>query len=477
MKARAILLNLIRIFSLAVLVLVFVQAPVLAQPAPQLVKYWPYRVDDAAVSADGRYAAAINQTTLVYFRVGDTTPRWVFHSSSMLHVMDILAVEMSANGEYVMIGCGDASGNGGISYFNESTSKTGVVTNATWTHWFLKSQGRIERGCTAMSDDGEVVAVAGTGNYVYYFSSCTLKIGEKEAFGHTGGFIDWSSSILTFSGELDCLAMTPQAGYVVAGGYLGNSSSYIIYLNSTGGLVWQYVGQNGTIQDIAISEAGSAVFAGYVHNVTHTTFSYGVLYWKNSFNLRGDNPPPSWWSNKTGLFGWHMCVDVSGDGNTTAAGDQQLSTYSVWFNSLNLSGENDLPDISAGLPTWDLAISRDGHVLAASVITPTDRPELLWMNLKDSSQHFFALDNPGKIVSISTDGNVIGVAGAVVDSLYILAGQQPTPMPVGGFDVPPNYLAVLLGLVGPWIIVAVAIAAVIAVVAKKTRKHSDDKIT
>jgi hypothetical protein len=42
-------------------------------------------------------------------------------------------------------------------------------------------------------------------------------------------------------------------------------------------------------------------------------------------------------------------------------------------------------------------------------------------------------------------------------------------MPVGGYDVPPNYLAVLLELVGPWIIAAAASAAVIAVVVKKLK--------
>lgn len=313
------------------------------------------------------------------------------------------------------------------------------------------------------------MAVAGTGNYVYYFSSCTSKRGERETSSHTGGFIDWSTSILTFSGELDCLAMTPQAGYIVAGGYLGNRSSYVIYLNSTGGLLWQYVGQNGTVQDIAISTAGSAVFAGYVHNVTQTTFSYGVLYWKGSTGLRGDNPPPSWWSNKTGPSGWHMCVDVSGDGNTTAAGDQGSSTLSIWFNALSLSGEHDLPDYSAGLPTLDVAISRDGRILAASVIHPSNGPELLWKELESGNESSFALDSPGKIVSVSSDGSVVGVAGGMEDSLYILAQQQPTPLPVGGFDVPPNYLLVLLRLVGPWIILAAASAAVITVTVRKAK--------
>ena len=47
---------------------------------------------------------------------------------------------------------------------------------------------------------------------------------------------------------------------------------------------------------------------------------------------------------------------------------------------------------------------------------------------------------------------------------------------VGGYDVAPNYLAVLLGFAGPWIIAVAASAVAIAVVVKKVRRRGSDTI-
>jgi hypothetical protein len=68
-------------------------------------------------------------------------------------------------------------------------------------------------------------------------------------------------------------------------------------------------------------------------------------------------------------------------------------------------------------------------------------------------------------------GAPFGGGGQPADQPY----PPPTSMPVGGFDVPPNYLLVLLELVGPWIAAVAASAIVVAVVIKKTRSSGRGK--
>jgi hypothetical protein len=83
------------------------------------------------------------------------------------------------------------------------------------------------------------------------------------------------------------------------------------------------------------------------------------------------------------------------------------------------------------------------------------------------------------ILSMSADGSVVAVGGGPAeetDSLTLVGVRTvPTSMPVGGFDVPPNYLLVLLELVGPWIAAVAASAIVVAVVIKKTRSSGRGK--
>jgi hypothetical protein len=407
-------------------------ALVLAQPTLELLNYWSYSVSDVAVSADGQYVAAINQTALLFFSVDSPSPRWIFDPSNMTQSMDILAVEISADGQYVMIGYGGGSDNGGVSYFNESTSRNGVVQDPTWTHWFLKSAGAIARDCTAMSDDGEHVTVAGTGNTVYCFTNCTSKSGERASVGGgLEGFIDWYNT--TIAQELICLDITPDGRYIAAGGYLSNSSLYVAFLDSeTESMSWQFVGQNGTVQDIAASDNGSTVFAGYsYYDTILSEFGYGVSYWNASSSLLGDNPAPSWWwDTQPEPADWKISVAISSNGDRVVSGDQEYTTFNIWSNATTLSGET-FPPISWGTPTLDLAISGNGEILAVSEYSgiPEESPSLFVYNIEDENGASFDLSGPCELVSMSSNGEIIAVAGEEA-SLYILRLGEVVPFAI-----------------------------------------------
>lgn len=51
------------------------------------------------------------------------------------------------------------------------------------------------------------------------------------------------------------------------------------------------------------------------------------------------------------------------------------------------------------------------------------------------------------------------------------------PIGVGGYDVAPDYLAVLLGLAGPWAIAVTASAVTIALIIRKSRRRGSDTTT
>ncbi|MFP3950608.1 MAG: hypothetical protein ACLFVP_00465 [Candidatus Bathyarchaeia archaeon] len=148
------------------------------QEVIEVIDYIPYDIVDVAVSADGNYVAAVSHTHLMYFSVENKSIQWTFnvteaHNQSYIsHLLDILTVKISSNGIYVAIGYGESGSayiDGGVSYFNESTKRNGDVIEPTWTSWFVKTNGRVDRKCLDISDDGESVTVSGTGTSIYFF--------------------------------------------------------------------------------------------------------------------------------------------------------------------------------------------------------------------------------------------------------------------------------------------------------------------
>jgi hypothetical protein len=118
----------------------------------------------------------------------------------------------------------------------------------------------------------------------------------------------------------------------------------------------------------------------------------------------------------------------------------------------------------------DVAISRDGSIIVATT-TASGPAEVYFFTSSHNLIGSLALQLPNDyILSISGDGSVVAVgggSGSEADSLTV-AGVRSV-LPVGGFDVLPNYVLVLLELVGPWILAMAASIAVIAFVVKKTR--------
>jgi hypothetical protein len=117
--------------------------------------------------------------------------------------------------------------------------------------------------------------------------------------------------------------------------------------------------------------------------------------------------------------------------------------------------------------------------MATATTTGSGPAEVYFFTSSHTSIGNLALKLPSDfILSMSADGSIVAVGGGLAqeaDSLTLVGVQTvPTSMPVGGFDVAPNYLVVFLKLAGPWITVAVASAVAIAVFLKKARRHGDD---
>ena len=82
-------------------------------------------VNDVAVSKNGKYLVAVNNTGVYYFSSDNSKPRWWYVNSTE----DFLTAKISANGEYVVVG----TSQGYIRYFNDSTARVGEQLNATWS--------------------------------------------------------------------------------------------------------------------------------------------------------------------------------------------------------------------------------------------------------------------------------------------------------------------------------------------------------
>ena len=109
----------------------------------------------------------------------------------------------------------------------------------------------------------------------------------------------------------------------------------------------------------------------------------------------------------------------------------------VWSEARALSGSGLEPDWSKPLQVLDVAVSRDGSVIAVST-EEADGYYLRIFNSDGAELDFYRLDSPGNVVSMSSDGSVIAVGGGAYDSLYVF--KYIPPRPVGG-PVLPTVLA------------------------------------
>ncbi len=432
------------LYSFFLIAILFASAAVFISPAsagPEmiLIQEWPGDVYDLSVSADGKYLVATNKTHLFYYSIEGLSLLWTFYPNQTFNeYIEILDVAMSPDGEYVVAGYGEKNYmiSGGLSYFNESTSRSGLQDNATWTNWYEKEGGAVERACMDISDNGEYVTVAGTGDKIYYFTDCRSRTGEI-----TNAY-DWRSQSVWYPGELVCLDMTPDGRYIAVGGY-NNTQYYVAYYDNDTVTVttaistiydvkplWE-VQRNATgrTMDIAISDDGFGVVAGYKYNATSSY--YGVAYWNNSHSL-SNSPDPTWYYEEAiSLQPVNVSVAISNSGDKVTGGSILQDAYGELYFWTDFGGLSETPTILE--PNWtepcevtDVAMSGDGGVIAAI----TNEANVNVFNSADSNElGYYELDSPGEIISISEDGKIVAAGTSGTYTTYVVKTLDPITWP------------------------------------------------
>jgi WD40 repeat protein len=361
-------------------------------------------VNDVAVSKNGSYLVAVNNTGVYYFASDDSSPKWWYLSSGGTEYF--LSVAMSADGEYLVAG----NYNGYIHYFNDSIAATGQRLSPTWKSVDLGGPGGpVERGTLDMSDDGEYVVTGGTGIDIWYFAGCRGRSGSDEE--HT-----WSNRIEDAE-EVLAVDMSPDGAYVAAGGkyayWTGTEWHYpgfvVFYKNANVApypTEWDWLSIthsiNTEIGDLALSDDGYAVVA--VDEATIGT----LYYWANATALSG--APNATWTN----YGAFDCVDMSADGDEVVAGTAPILPCGLhfWTGAKGLSGSDQDENWTrlTGENVLDVAMSDDGGVIAAATINVTTSDYKACFFKSDGRMiGEFNLTQYTPLVSMSDDGRIVAM--------------------------------------------------------------------
>jgi len=402
--------KIVLILAIAILAVAFMQA-VLNQPetayaaAPTVQLSWsnPMQVYDVAVSANGNYLAAVNNTGLHYFDADNQNPKWWYPPIDT----NLMSIAISADGDYIVAG----DSNGYLHYFNQSTQRTGAQTTPTWVS--IDMGGPVERGTLDMSANGNYTVVGGTGTNMWYYADCTKKTG-------IGNGYTWTSYV---SQEFYTVHISANGKYVAGGGH-GYEGGFVVFFgdaDTLGGYpapTWKAENQlTSSIMDLALSDDGYAVVAIDSYSGPATLY-----YWANATNLTDD--PEATWTNP-GAF---RCVDTTANGDTVVAGGIYLTSVHYWTNARTHEGVEDEDWINlAQTNIYDIAISKDGSIIAAPAM---DLPSTY-------SAHFLASDNTtianitlpefANMVSMSADGTTTAMAGPGYDSLYLFKADTTPP--------------------------------------------------
>jgi len=359
-------------------------------------------VNDVAVSTDGKYIAAVNETGLYYFEWNISNPKWWYLGTTFL------SVAISGDGEYVV--AGDDSGY--IRYFNNSRATTGERSNSTWTSTSLF--GAIERGTLDMSYSGDYVVVGGTGITLYYFAGCTKRSGSDESQ-------TWSKVFGV--NDFRAVKISPNGEYVAAGGSNSTHGFVVFYKDATTAsgsydplwVSWSSI--TAPIIDLAVSDDGYSVVA--VDETIEIPEGPATLYyWADATNLSED-PEPTWTRNVA-----FLCVDMSYNGDEVIAGTSPAGPCGLhfWANARELSGYDQVENWTRreGEVILDVAISDTGGLIAAAAQAPDESNNTAYFFKSDGTMIAnFNLPQSSPLLSMSGDGIITAVAGPGPDSLYV----------------------------------------------------------
>ena len=361
-------------------------------------------INDVAVSKNGSYLVAVNNTGVYYFASNNSSPKWWYLPSGP-GTEYFLSVAMSADGEYVV--AGDyysylTYNYGYLYFFNNSRATTGQRLSPTWKS--INLMGAVESGTLDMSDDGEYVVTGGTGIDMWYFAGCRGRSGSDEE--HT-----WRNRIQP-AFEILAVDMSPDGTYVAAGGewYEQYSTGFVIFYKNAN--VTPYPTEpdwlsitysiNSVIDDLALSDDGYAVVA--VDDATIGT----LYYWANATGLSGD--PNATWTNYRAFD----CVDMSADGNEVIAGTAPISPCGLhfWSGAKGRSGPDQDENWTrlTGENVLDVAMSDDGGVIAAATMIGIASDYKACFFKSDGSMiGEFNLTQYTPLVSMSDDGRIVAM--------------------------------------------------------------------
>jgi hypothetical protein len=381
-----------------------------AKPIVQLKWTNPMAVHDVAVTADGNYLAAVNNTGLHYFDSDSSQTRWQYEPLTGT----LISVAISADGDFVVAG----DNNGYLHYFNQSTQRTGSQIAPTWTS--IDMGGPVEKGTLDMSANGNYTVVGGTGVNIWYYANCMHRTGPSQA-------ASWS--YMAAVNDFRILRISANGKYVAGGGicYNGGWHGFVIFFKDaeTSGQTpawFAYSQLLSTITGLALSDDGYAVAAIDAGPIPSTLY-----YWADATDLTGD--PEATWTNP----GSFSCIDTTGNGDNVVAGGVYFTSTSVhhWTNARTKAGIQDEDWINlTETNVYDVAISKDGSIMAVPTMDPSSGDYSAYFLTADSNiLANFTLPEFANMVSMSAAGTTVAMAGPGYDSLYVFAIETDSTPP------------------------------------------------
>lgn len=317
-------------------------------------------VNDAAITADGRYMVAGTGSGSIVCLQRDGTVPWNVSADDA-----VTAVAVADAGEYVAAG----TGRGDVLLFDgngdwpegRSSSTEGAGGGRYWT----KSVAGSVRDL-ALSGDGRYLAVGSDRITLFDYRGDEEWDLAMQRGSRSGGTPPYVTSV----------AFTNDGNYIVA----GSSSGDILFMNRQGNLIWEGLAR-GAVTAVDVSRDGSVVAAGGRDRALQVYGRAGGLPWALptgapilALALSGDGRfvvvgkeggdvdfyrqnDKLLWKDRTGSD--VLTVDISRRGGTVAAGTAG-GTVHLWNNN-----GDELWSFDAGAAVNAVAISDNGDYLAA----------------------------------------------------------------------------------------------------------------